>query len=1269
MDNNLTGCVDLGTEYPNFIELQKGSYDRLFKLYSSFEERKNEDLYKVFRKFFPITSSNGVYSFDFVDYTILPPRYTIEECLKFEISYSVSLVVKFCIINQEKKTISEMEAYIGDIPYITEKGSFVYNGVERVIVSQMHRISGLAFFHRGSTRGNIEFEYFCRIIPERGVWIEIGLNNKGLLGISFTQRGKVLLSTFFRALGWGSNEDILNKFGLIECVKVNKSIKKYVGRTITSDVKPSKGDDVLIKGGCPIDNDVISILLNNGVEKIYIYIDDCKKVEEYKPLINTLEESPNETDIEASSKIYSLFYKKVNIKTSEEAKKFVRSVISDENEYYLSDFGTCRLKTLIESRKKEKCDCRVLTDDDFVGIVKKLVNIINRKENPDDVDNLNNKYLKNVGDQLHDKVRAFVKKMQVSIQGRINITNTVEDLNVTDLFNAVNFNIVMNSFFATNFSSQFMDEINPLSELVHKRKITSIGVGGIEKTTSSSNLRDIHYSQYGRICPIETPEGITIGLIHSLAIRAKLNYLGQILSPFRVVNNGIIDLSDKGVVFLSADDEIGKNIMQKSSNFDKKGLLGDNLVKVRCDDDVKMVKKEEVDYMDVSSDQPFSISTCLIPFLEHDESTRALMGANMQRQAVPLLQTDAAIVNTGLEKNLVTYFEDIIVAERNGTVIYVDASKIVIRYDLSEEEKLVSYDEEEKEYHITKNKKSNQKTCIDYRPIVNVGQRVKKGDVLVEGFATKNGELALGTNLKVAFMMWKGYNYEDAIIVSERLVKEDILTSVHIEDFEVVIKETKGRREDFTKNIHNDDPSVSNLDDDGLVKVGSKVNEGDVLIGKVVPRVNNSNSSEDALLTALFGDKICDTKDDSLVVPHFYSGTVIKSQLLQKNDMNRLKSTVDAEISELKSKYIKILDDFISIAVKKFTKLLSNHKCNNILNCLGEVVLEKGNKITQNVIQDLILKVDFIESLDCKNTGLSGFVNLGKLNYGNFVLDEKVNRLVEILSVNTLKKQDSIVNDFVKKVLQIRHGDILQDGIYKKAKITIADKKKIQVGDKMSGRHGNKGVVAKILKEEDMPFLADGSPVDIILTPLGLPSRMNIGQLYETLLGWAGEKLGCRYSVPVFEGMSLECINNELEKAGIPAFGEVQLYDGLTGEKFDQKCTVGVMYMLKLDHLVDDKIHSRSVGDYSLITQQPLGGRSQFGGQRFGEMEVWALEAFGAANVLQEMMTIKSDDIYGRSKAYESIIRQNLVQMGKKSEAFSVFIQELRGIVLSVTLK
>ena len=1271
-------------DYPDFLDVQLQSYKDFFQLETPPEKRDNEGLFKVFTENFPISDSRENFVLEFIDYTVDPPKYSVGECIDRGLTYSLPLKAKLRLIcndedNDDFETL-EQEVFLGNIPYMTGKGSFVINGAERVIVSQLHRSPGVFFAQSKHTNGTPL--YSARIIPFRGSWIEFATDVNNVMYAYIDRKKKFPITTLLRAIGYGSDKDILDIFQLSEEVTSTKSnLKKVIGRKLaarvlktwvedfvdedTGEVISVDRNELILDRDHIISDEDIQIILESEAPYVTIHREDINSGE-YQIIYNTLKKDVSNSEKEALEEIYRQL-RNTEAPDEQTAREIIQNLFFSDKRYDLGEVGRYRIN------KKLNIDTdhavRVLTNEDIILIVKYLITLINAKTVVDDIDHLSNRRVRTVGEQLYSQFGVGLARMARTIRERMNVRDN-EDFKPVDLINARTLTSVINSFFGTNQLSQFMDQTNPLAEITHKRRMSAIGPGGLSRERAGFEVRDVHYTHYGRLCTIETPEGPNIGLISSLCVHAKVNNMGFIETPYRKVENGKVDLSGN-IKYLTAEDEDQSFIAQANVTLKNNGSFVEKTIKARYEGDFPLTKNEELKYMDVAPNQIVSVAASLIPFLEHDDANRALMGSNMMRQAVPLMKPQAPIVGTGMEYRVAKDSRSTIVAEGKGVVSYVDSNKIEIKYNLDKNEKVVSFDEESKSYDLIKFRRTNQDTCINLIPTVKVGDKVKKGEVICEGFATENGELALGRNLKVAFMPWKGYNFEDAIVISEKVVKEDIFTSLHIEEFKLEVRDTKRGEEEFTNEIPNvSDEAIKDLDDSGLVRVGAKVKEGDILIGKITPKGESDPTPEERLLRAIFGDKAGDVKDASLKAPPSLNGVVVDTKLFtrQKKDKES-KKIAKKQIDILKSDYGKSLDDLKDKLINKFDKLLKNKRTNGINHKYGDELVKAGVKLNKKIIQEKLFPIKNkyydINSLNIpEESSLIQDVVLEE-----WTDDSKINKLVTKAVKNYIVKRNELASSFKKEKFSLEVGDELAPGIVQMAKVYVAKKRKLKVGDKMAGRHGNKGVVAKIVKEEDMPFLEDGSSVDIVLNPLGVPSRMNVGQLYETALGWAGLTLNKKYRTPIFDGATAEEVSKELKDADLPDFGRTDLFDGSTGQKFDQQVTVGVIYMLKLGHLVDDKMHSRSIGPYSLITQQPLGGKAQFGGQRFGEMEVWALEAFGASHILQEILTIKSDDIIGRAKAYEAIVKGDNMQPPGIPESFNVLVHELRGLALEITMK
>ncbi len=1247
--------------YPDFLDIQLQSFQDFFQLETNPENRKNEGLFRVFSENFPITDARNNFVLEFLDYFIDPPRYSIEETLERGLTYSVPLKAKLKLYctdpdHEDFETIVQ-DVYLGMIPYMTPKGTFIINGAERVVVSQLHRSPGVFFGQHRHANGTQL--YSARIIPFKGSWMEFSTDINDVMYAYIDRKKKMPVTTLLRAIGYETDRDILEIFDLAEEVKVSKAgLKRVLGRKLaarvvrswfedfvdedTGEVVTIERNDVIIERETELANEHIEQIIDAGVKTVLLHKDD-PTLTDYTIIFNTLQKDTTNSEKEAVEYIY--FQLRNALPPDEEtARGIFEKLFFSDKRYDLGEVGRYRINKKLDISTSS--DVRVLTKEDIILIIKYLIKLVNQKTLVDDIDHLSNRRVRTVGEQLYNQFGVGLARMARTIRERMNVRDN-EVFTPTDLINAKTLSAVINSFFGTNQLSQFMDQTNPLSEITHKRRISALGPGGLSRERAGFEVRDVHYTHYGRLCTIETPEGPNIGLISSLCVYAKINKLGFIETPYRRVETGKIDY-DHDPIFLSAEEEEDKIIAQANTVVDEKGSFVNDKVKVRYQADYPIIPREDVALIDMAPNQIASIAASLIPFLEHDDANRALMGSNMMRQAVPLLNAEAPIVGTGIESRVAIDSRVLINAEGDGMVEYVDADHITIRYERDEMEKLVSFDDDVKTYHLTKFKRTNQNTSINLRPIVRKGDKVTKGQVLCEGYATKNGELALGRNLMVAFMPWKGYNFEDAIVVSEKIVKEDIFTSVHIEEFTLEVRDTKRGIEELTNDIPNvSAEATKDLDEDGLIRIGAEVNEGDILIGKITPKGESDPTPEEKLLRAIFGDKAGDVKNASLKAPPSMKGVVITNNLFSRAVKDRRNKSKEKNlVDELEREYNKYFEDLKAKLIDKLTVLISNRTSQGVYNNYGELMVPPKTKFTQKILNTL----DFTT-----------------LNPDKWTADKEKNDLIKQMINNYNIKYKELLGVFNRKQFVASVGDELPNGIVQMAKVYIAKKRKLKVGDKMAGRHGNKGIVAKIVREEDMPFLEDGTPVDIVLNPLGVPSRMNLGQIYETVLGWAGKKLNKQFATPIFDGATIDEINSYLKEAKLPENGSTYLYDSGTGERFDQPATVGYIYMLKLHHMVDDKMHARSIGPYSLITQQPLGGKAQFGGQRFGEMEVWALEAYGVSSILQEILTVKSDDVAGRAKAYESIVKGEVMPTPNVPESFNVLVHELRGLGLEVS--
>jgi len=1269
-------------EYPDFLDVQLQSFRDFLQIDTPAEKRQNEGLYKVFAENFPISDSRENFVLEFVDYTIDPPKYSVDECIDRGLTFSVPLKAKLRLTcndedNEDFETI-EQEVFLGNIPYMTEKGSFVINGAERVIVSQLHRSPGVFFAMSKHTNGTKL--YSARIIPFKGSWIEFATDVNAVMYAYIDRKKKFPVTTLLRAIGYGTDKDILDLFGLSEEIEATKNtLKKCIGRKLaarvlktwtedfvdedTGEVVSIDRNEVLLERDHVIAQEDVDVIIDSGTKSIILHREDVN-VADFLIIFNTLAKDNSNSEKEAVETIYRQL-RNTEAPDEQTARDIIQSLFFSEKRYDLGEVGRYRIN------KKLGLDLgydqRVLTTQDIILIVKYLIGLINSKAVVDDIDHLSNRRVRTVGEQLYSQFGVGLARMARTIKERMNVRDN-EDFKPVDLINARTLSSVINSFFGTNQLSQFMDQTNPLAEITHKRRMSALGPGGLSRERAGFEVRDVHYTHYGRLCTIETPEGPNIGLISSLCVHAKVNKMGFIETPYRKVENGKVKSRD--IIFLTAEEEDTHNIAQANEKLKGGGEFEEDKVKARFEGDFPVVEPKEIKYMDVAPNQIVSIAASMIPFLEHDDANRALMGSNMQRQAVPLMRPEAPIVGTGLEGKIAVDSRALILAEGSGVVDFVDAKKVVIRYEVSEEQQLVRFDDEFKSYSLVKFRRTNQDTCINLTPLVKKGDKVVKDQPLVQGYATANGELALGRNLLVAYMPWQGYNFEDAIVISERVVRDDVYTSIHIEEFELEVRDTKRGEEELTSEIPNvSEEAVKHLDENGIIRIGAEVKEGDILIGKITPKGETDPTPEEKLLRAIFGDKAGDVKDASLKAPPSLKGVVIDTKLFSRPKRDKdIRSKSKKELDALKNRYSKQLTELRNEMIKKLTTLLTGKSSQGVKHKFGDELISKGVKFTSKVIESNLFPDKNIYR-DESNYNVPEEVNLiSDVSLDSWTTDDHTNSLISDIVKNYLNKRNLIAGDFKRERFTLEVGDELPAGIVQLAKVYVAKKRKLKVGDKMAGRHGNKGVVARIVREEDMPFTDDGTPVDICLNPLGVPSRMNLGQIYETVLAWAGKRLNRKYATPIFDGATLDDVSAELKEANLPEYGRTYLYDGLTGDKFDQPVTVGVAYMLKLGHLVDDKMHARSIGPYSLITQQPLGGKAQFGGQRFGEMEVWAIEAFGASHILQEILTVKSDDVIGRAKAYESIVKGENMRKPNIPESFNVLVHELRGLALEITM-
>ncbi|MBN1416719.1 MAG: DNA-directed RNA polymerase subunit beta [Bacteroidales bacterium] len=1249
--------------YPDFLDVQLKSFRDFFQLETTPENRKNEGLFKVFQENFPITDTRNNFVLEFLDYFIDPPRYSIDECIERGLTYSVPLKAKLKLYctdpeHEDFDTVIQ-DVYLGTIPYMTDRGLFVINGAERVVVSQLHRSPGVFFGQ--SIHANGTKLYSARIIPFKGSWIEFATDINNIMYAYIDRKKKLPVTTLFRAIGYESDKEILEIFDLADEIKVSKTaLKKLVGRKLaarvlkswvedfvdedTGEVVSIERNEIIIDRETLLQEEHIDAIVDSGVKTILMH-KEGQNLSDFEIIYNTLQKDPCNSEKEAVLHIYRQLR---NSEPPDEAtaRDVIDKLFFSDKRYDLGEVGRYRINRKLGL--ETPMDTKVLTKEDIIKIIKYLIELINSKTDVDDIDHLSNRRVRTVGEQLATQFGVGLARMSRTIRERMNVRDN-EVFTPIDLVNSKTLSSVINSFFGTNQLSQFMDQTNPLAEITHKRRMSALGPGGLSRERAGFEVRDVHYTHYGRLCPIETPEGPNIGLISSLCVYAKINDLGFIETPYRKVENGQVDLTNKGIIWLSAEEEESKVIAQANAPINDEGSFVNQKVKARYNGDFPLVDAHEIDLMDVAPNQISSIAASLIPFLEHDDANRALMGSNMMRQAVPLVFPEAPIVGTGIEKEVVSDSRFLVIAENDGIVEYVDANEIVVRYAMSEEEKFVSFEGDVKRYKLQKYRKTNQNTCINLKPIVKKGEKISKGQILTEGYSTRIGELALGRNLMVAFMPWKGYNFEDAIVISDRVVREDLFTSIHIDEYMLEVRDTKRGLEELTADIPNvSEEATRNLDENGLIRIGAEVNPGDILIGKITPKGESDPSPEEKLLRAIFGDKAGDVKDASLKAPPSLQGIVIDKKLFSRSIKDKkLKSSTKPILDKIEEEFERNTNELKAKLIDKLFILVNGKTSQGVKDYYNVDVIAKGAKFTQKVLQD----IDYMQ-----------------INPNKWTTDKDKNEHIKLLIHNYIIKFKEVDAIYKRKKYSITIGDELPAGIIQLAKVYVAQKRKIRVGDKMAGRHGNKGIISRIVRIEDMPFLEDGTPVDIVLNPLGVPSRMNLGQIYETVLGWAGMKLGVKFSSPIFDGATISQITEITDKAGLPKFGKTYLYDGGTGDRFDQPATVGVIYMLKLGHMVDDKMHARSIGPYSLITQQPLGGKAQFGGQRFGEMEVWALEAFGAAHILQEILTIKSDDVIGRAKAYESIVKGEPLPPAGIPESLNVLLHELRGLGLSINL-
>ncbi|HNE45410.1 MAG TPA: DNA-directed RNA polymerase subunit beta [Chitinophagales bacterium] len=1254
------GKIKRADTYPDLLDIQVKSFKDFFQLETTPENRRAEGLYRVFNENFPITDARNIFVLEFLDYFVDPPRYSMEECMERGLTYSVPLKAKLRLSCNDEEHIDfqtiVQDVFLGNIPYMTPKGTFIINGAERIVVSQLHRSPGVFFgqsIHPNGTK-----IYSARVIPFKGAWMEFATDINNVMYAYIDRKKKFPVTTLLRAIGYDTDKDILELFGLAEEVKADdKTLRKHIGRKLaarvlktwredfvdedTGEVVSIERNEVILERDTVLTDDNISLIIETGAAKVILTRDDVTV--DYGIILNTLQKDVSNSELEAVQHIYRQL-RGAEPPDDETARGIIEKLFFSDKRYDLGEVGRYKINQKL-NHHHIALDTKVLTKDDIIAIIRYLVELSNNKAEIDDIDHLSNRRVRTVGEQLYAQFGVGLARMARTIRERMNVRDN-EVFTPIELINARTLSSVINSFFGTSQLSQFLDQVNPLAEITHKRRISALGPGGLSRERAGFEVRDVHYTHYGRLCTIETPEGPNIGLISTLCVHAKINRMGFIETPYRKVDNGKVDMKGD-ILYLNADEEDRFVIAQSNVPVDDKGKFAISKIKGRQQGEFMEFEPEQVEYMDVAPNQIVGVSASLIPFLEHDDANRALMGSNMQRQAVPLLRPQSPVVGTGLEEKVASDSKMLINAEGNGVVEYVDANEVVIRYDRNEDDQMVSFEDSRKVYKLRKFKKTNQSTCINLKPIVVKGQRVAVGQVLCEGYGTQGGELALGTNLKVAFMPWKGYNFEDAIVISERVVQEDIFTSIQIEEFELEVRDTKLGEEELTSDIPNvSEEATKDLDANGIIRLGAHVKEGDILIGKITPKGETDPTPEEKLLRAIFGDKAGDVKDASLKVPPSIEGTVIDKKLFAraKKDKNA-KAREKIALEKLEKEHARALDELRTILIDKLSIILKDKKTPGLKSLYKEEMVPAKTKFNNKVLEGI------------------NYANVDPYNWtGEADTDDKVRMILHNYGI----KVNEELGRYKREKFNISVGDELPTGVLKLAKVFIANKRKLRVGDKLAGRHGNKGIVARIVRQEDMPFLEDGTPVDIVLNPLGVPSRMNLGQIYETVLGWAGLKLGVKFATPIFDGATLAEIDEQILKAELPKLGSTYLFDGETGERFHQKATVGVIYMIKLNHMVDDKMHARSIGPYSLITQQPLGGKAQFGGQRFGEMEVWALEAYGASNILQELLTVKSDDIIGRAKTYEAIVKGENLPTPQIPESFNVLVHELRGLALDL---
>ncbi|MCY4418847.1 MAG: DNA-directed RNA polymerase subunit beta [Cytophagales bacterium] len=1273
--------------YPHFLDVQVSSFKSFLEIGVSPEKRRLKGMYDIFKKNFPIQDARENYLLEFLDYNVEAPKNTPEECTEQGLTYSIPLRVRFRLSSTDKENEDfqaiEEDIFFGNIPYLTDKGSFIVNGAERVVVSQIHRSPGVFFSQVKHSTGVRLFS--ARIIPFKGSWIEFQTDANQVMYAYIDRRKKFPVTPLLRAMGFSTDWDILKIFGLAEEVPATKkSLTSVIGRKLaarvlktwqedivldeeTGELETQERTEVVLERGTILQEEYIELILKSGVERVILH-KESEDISEYAAIYNTLDKDSTHSMRGAHHYIYREFRGggSMDVPDEQAASDLIEGLFFNEKRYDLGEVGRYKLNKKLSLKEDESA--RVLSRNDIVSIIKRVVDLANGKLEVDDIDHLSNRRVRTMGEQLMSHFNIGLTRMVRVVRERMNVRDS-EDFKPSDLINVKTLSSVLNTFFGSSQLSQFMDQTNPLAELTHKRRISSLGPGGLSRERAGFEVRDVHYTHYGRLCTIETPEGPNIGLISSLCVHAKVNDMGFIETPYRKVKKGVVTHE---VVYLSAEEEDKVYIAQANAPIDENGNFKNPLVKTRYHGDFPLVEPKKIQYMDIGTNQIVSIAASMIPFLEHDDANRALMGSNMQRQAVALMRPQAPIVGTGMEAKVAKDSKGVLVAEEDGEVMSVDARSLVIRYEQTKTEKLVSFHQGDVSYPLIKFRRTNQGTCVNLRPIVLKGQKIKKGQVLTDGFATDQGELALGSNLKVAFMPWRGYNFEDAILISEEVVRQDIFTSIHIDEFELDVRDIKHGREELTAEIPNvSDDAIRNLDDHGIVQVGARIRPGDVLIGKITPKGETDPTPEEKLLRAIFGEKAGDVKNASLKAPPSAGGTVIDTKLFARPKTTReYRQRIKREIEVLKRSYAKNLKDLQDRMVDKLAELLTNQVSLGVKHKFGEVLIKEGIKFTRNRIENGLFSPDADKYADHTERDVPEEANpIADVQLTAWVKAPKKNAWIESLVGNYLQARNEIVRVYKREKFSLEVGDELPVGVIQLAKVYVAKKRKLKVGDKMAGRHGNKGVVAKIVPREDLPFLEDGTPVDVVLNPLGVPSRMNVGQIYETILGWAGYELGKTYASPIFDGATVEEVEAELQKAGLPSLGRTYLYDGLTGARFDQPVTVGIIYMMKLGHLVDDKMHARSIGPYSLITQQPLGGKAQFGGQRFGEMEVWALESFGASNILREILTVKSDDVEGRAKTYESVVKGESFPPSGIPESFNVLMHELRGLGLAIDLE